>query len=184
MKIMRFIFALATAMLRVSGCASRELTPAGHFDSLVIQGTPPFVDQVEQSLALLKARAPAGYAIVTNYVGIIQQYQHSGMEVHNHPPIFQLNTNSAFASVTWCAGVIAHDSFHSKLYFDFKRQHPEVKWIPDKTYGGEQAERVCLAHQLLVLIDIGAPDREIAWCRQCQTQTNAYWQVKYKNRSW
>jgi hypothetical protein len=184
MKISRMLFKLAFILMIVSGCASADLVQPGHFDSVAIQGTPQFDEQVEKALALLKARSPAGYATVTNYIGIVQQNAHSGMEVHHDPPIFQLNTNSAYVSVTWCAGVIAHDSFHSKFYFDYKKQHPRAIRVPDDVYGGEQAERACLEHQISVLTDIGAPASEIDWCRQCETQTNQYWKVKYQNRNW
>jgi hypothetical protein len=182
MKILHMLFALASILMIVSGCVSPDLSQSRHFDSLTIQGTPQFDEQVEKALALLKAQSPAGYATVTRYIGIVQQYKHSGMEVHHRPPIFQFNGNSAYVSVTWCAGVIAHDSFHSKLYFDYKKQHPWVIRVPGEVYGGEQAERACLEHQLSVLKDIAAPTSEIDWCRQCQT--NRYWEVKYQNRSW
>jgi hypothetical protein len=184
MKIPRPIFALTAILMICCGCVSPDLSKSRHFDSLAIQGTPQFEEQVEKALALLKAQSPAGYATVTNYIGIVQQDKHSGMEVHHKPPIFQLNSNSVYFSVTWCAGVIAHDSFHSKLYFDYKRQHPWAMWVPNDNYGGKQAERACLEHQMSVLTDIGAPVSEIDWCRQCETQTNQYWKVKYKNRDW
>jgi hypothetical protein len=177
-------FALVSILMVVSGCASADSGHSRQFDSLGIQGTTQFGEQVEKALTLIRGRSPVGYATVTNYVGIIQEHKHSGMELHHSPPIFQLNTNSAYVSVTWCAGVIAHDSFHSKLYFDYKKQHPWVLWVPGKVHGGEQAERACLEHQLVVLANIGAPDSEINWCRQCMSQTNQYWKVKYKDRNW
>jgi hypothetical protein len=184
MNISRLGFQLAFLLLIVSGCASIDSSQSTHFDSLTIRGTPEFDEQVEKALALLKARSPTGYATVTNYIGIVQQHEHSGMEVHHKPPIFQLNVNSAYVSVTWCAGVIAHDSCHSKFYFEHKKQHPWAICVPDDIYRGEQAERACLEHQIAVLKAIGAPASEIDWCRQCETQTNQYWKVKYQNRNW
>jgi hypothetical protein len=176
--------AIAIVLAVVTGCKSPTPSPFRHFDNLVIQGSLRFDEQVEKSLTLLKTSAHAAYANVTNYVGIILEHEHSGMEVHHNPPIFQLNGNSAFYSVTWCAGVIAHDSYHSKLFFDYKKQHPWSLWVPAETHGGARAERDCLEHQLQVLKDIHAPTNEIAWCQQCLTQTNQYWKVKYKDRNW
>jgi len=184
MKISRMVFKLAFILMIVGGCASPDSSQSRHFDSISIRGTPQFDEQVEKALTLLKTQSPAGYAIVTNYIGIVQQYEHSGMEVHHNPPIFQLNTDSAYVSVTWCAGVIAHDSFHSKFYFEYKKQHPWAIRVPDDIYSGEQAERACSEHQMSVLKDIGAPASEVDWCRQCETQTNQYWKVKYQNRNW
>ena len=175
-------FAITTILMVVSGCVPPDGYQPRHFDSLVIQGTPKFDEQVEKALTLLKAQSPAGYATVTNYIGIIEEYKHSGMDVRHKPPCFQLNGYSAYYSVSWCAGVIAHDSFHSKLYFDYKKQHPRAIWVPSKVDGGEVAERACLEYQLAVLKEIAAPANEIDWCRQ--SQTNRYWEVKYEHRNW
>lgn len=177
-----FAFAL---ILLVSGCKSPVSSPSTErFDNLTIQGSPQFREQVANALALLKSKSPQGFEIVTNYVGLIEQHEHSGMQVHHNPPVFQLNDKSAFYSLTWCAGVIAHDSFHSKLYFDYKKQHSWSLWVPPGVHGGAKAEHACLQHQLAVLQNIGAPTNEIDWCRQSATQTNKYWEVKYKNRNW
>jgi hypothetical protein len=184
MKFSLTVFELAFILAIAAGCASPDLSKSGQFDSLTLQGTPQFDEQVEKALALLKTRSPAGYATVTNYIGIIQQNEHSGMDVHHKPPLFQLNDHSASYSVTWCAGVIAHDSYHSKLYFDYKQQHPRALLVPDDIYGGERAERACLEHQISVLKAVGAPASEIAWCQQCETQTNKYWDVRYNQRNW
>jgi hypothetical protein len=178
-----WLFALAF-ILSGSGCKSHQPCPSKQFDNITIEGTPKFGEQVEKALTLLKARSSDGYGTVTNYIGIIQEYEHSGMQVHHTPPIFQLNTNSAFYSVTWCAGVIAHDSIHSKLYFDYKQRHPWSVWVPAKVHCGDEAEHVCMEHQLSVLKQIGAPTNEIAWCLQCETDTNRYWNVKYRDRDW
>ena len=182
MKVLPMILASMTTLAVVSGCSSPSKSPLKRFDSLSIQGTPKFEAQVEKALALLKAQSPAGYATVTNYVGIVRENKHSGMEVHHKPPVFLLNGNSAYYSISWCAGVIAHDSFHSKLYFDYKKQHPEARWVPKTVDRGEEAERACLQHQLAVLKDIAAPASEMDWCRQ--SVTNQYWLVKYRNRNW
>ena len=182
MKVLRTVFAFTTILMIVNGCVSPDLSKSRHFDSLAIQGTPQFDEQVEKALALLKAQSPTAYATVTNYVGIVQEDKHSGMEASHKPPIFQLDGRSAYYSVTWCAWVIAHDSFHSKLYHDHKKEHPRAIWVGKRVWKGEEAERLCLEHQLGVLRDIAAPASEIDWCRQCQT--NRYWEVKYRNRNW
>jgi hypothetical protein len=180
MKRPLLVFTLAT-IFAICGCKSPDTTRGRHFDTLIIQGTPQFQEQVTKALTLLKTRSRDGYATATNYIGIIQQHEHSGMEVHRRPPVFQLNDKSANYSVTWCAGVIAHDSIHSKLYFDYKKQHPWL-WVRPEIHSGENAELACIEHQLAVLKDIGAPTNEIDWCRQ--SKTNEYWKVKYRNRNW
>lgn len=184
MKMAHLTLVLALIVLINGGCKSHTPSQSKRFDTVAIQGTPKFDEQVAVALALLKSRSADGYATVTNYIGIIQEHEHSGMEVHHKPPIFQLNGSSAYYSRTWCAGVIAHDSFHSKLYFDYKRQHPWSLWVKPGVYGGAAAEHACLQHQIAVLKDIGAPTNEITWCQHVETETNKYWEVNYKNRNW
>ena len=172
-----FVLLAAGMPLVASGCAAPE--EGKRFDSVVIRGTPEFRERVANALALLKTNSPAGHAIVTNYVGIIEQAKHSGMRASAKPPTFDLNERTAFYSVTWCVGTIAHDSFHSKLYWDYLKEHAK-KRVPDKIWQGEEAEKRCLEHQVAVLKEIGAPTREITWCGE----TNRYWEVKYRNRKW
>src|SRR5258705_6649488 len=165
--------ALATVLMIASGCVTPRL--GTRYDSIIIRGTPEFKAQVENALTLLKMNSPAAYAIATNYIGIIEQGKHSGMGAWLKVPKFELNDRTAFYSLTWCAGAIAHDSYHSKLYADYRREHPEARRVPDKIWTGESAEKQCLEHQLAVLKDIGAPTHEIEWTA---APGNRYWDVK------
>jgi hypothetical protein len=176
---LRRIFALAAVVLVVSGCRSPGTSNTRRFDSLAIRGTARFDEQVERALALLKTKSPLAYAVAANYVGIIQPGEHSGMRATQNPPVFELNERSAFHSVTWCAGVIAHDSFHSKLYHDHKNTHRGS--VPRQVWTGHEAEMKCLEHQLQVLKEIGAPDGEIGYC---QTLKPDYADVPYRKRNW
>ena len=179
MTTLRSIFALTTTLMVLGGCGSPGSSTTRRFDSLVIRGTPQFDEQVGQALALLKAKSPAAYALATNQVGIIREGTHSGMRAGKEPPVFDLNARSAFYSISWCAGVIAHDSFHSKLYHDYKQAH--WAFVPRKVWTGQAAEAQCLEHQLRVLREIGAPDNEIDYCR---TLTPDYSDVPYRKRNW
>ncbi len=162
----------------LAGCDSLHKQPSLAVDTLTVRGTPQFCEQVRDALVLLKSKSPSSYAMVTNYVGVIRQYPHSGMRADAKPPCFDLNDLSAFYSLTWCAGVIAHDSYHSKLFHDekAKQSHP-----PQTAWSGHAAESKCLAHQVQTLIDIGAPELEI---KHCQTITPAYSDVPYRKRQW
>jgi hypothetical protein len=171
--------ALVIALVIAGGCAAPK--PATRVEGIVIHGTPEFRLQVENALALLKTNSPSGYATATNYIGIIEQGKPSGMWAWLKVPKFQLNDRTAFYSLTWCAGAIAHDSYHSKLYADYRAAHPKTRRVPDAIWIGEKAEKQCLEHQLGVLKDIGAPAREIEWTAE---PNNRYWDVKYKNRTW
>ena len=153
-----------------------------HFDGLVIRGSHRFKRQVVSSLSLLRARAPDAYQIVTNNFGAISQSKHSGMAAYRKPPTFELNDATAYASVTWCASCIVHDSLHARFYFTWLRFHAAEKVVPHDVWMGANAEMLCLAHQARVLREIGAPPTEITYCSSAST--NRYWEVDYKKRNW
>lgn len=150
-----------------------------HFDMVALHGTAKFQEQITNALQLLKTKAPTAYVTVTKEIGIIRQATHSGMNAWTNPPTFDLTERTAFYSLTWCAGAIAHDSFHSKLYHDCLRKNPR-KGVPDAAWKGEEAEARCLEYQIRVLKEIEAPVHEIDWCRA----PNKYWEVKYRDRHW
>jgi hypothetical protein len=130
---------------------------------IAIVGSARFTDQITMALALLKSKAPEAYAIVTDYVRRIEQGEHSGMWAYRTPPTYEINDRTAFYSVTWCAATIAHDSFHSKLYHDYKRIHGEP--VPDAVWTGTAAEKRCMKHQLRVMALIGAPKNETEYAK-------------------
>lgn len=170
---------LAVTILILAGCVTPK---SSRFESIVIRGSPAFAAQVTSALILLRERAPEAYTLATNHIGVIYQFQHSGMRAETHPPRFDLADATAFHSVTWCAGSIAHDSYHSFLYRSWLAEHSGSIRVPDLLWKGEEAEKLCLAHQLEVLKAISASASEILWCQQ--VVTNRYWDVKYGKRNW
>ncbi|MEJ2424466.1 MAG: hypothetical protein P8101_08375 [Candidatus Thiodiazotropha sp.] len=126
-----------------------------------ISGSAKFTSQVTQALDLLKMQAPEAYTIVADYVGRIEQGKKSGMWAFKNPPTYEMSDRTAFYSVSWCASTIAHDSFHAKLYQDYKESHSGR--VPNSIWTGTEAEKKCLKHQLEVLKKINAPKHEIAY---------------------
>jgi hypothetical protein len=124
-----------------------------------VVGSANFVCRVEEALSLLKSKAPDAYVIVTTNVRRIKQGEHSGMWAYETPPTYEMSDKTAFASLTWCAATIAHDSFHSKLYHDYQKGHPGA--VPDSVWTGIEAERRCMKHQIAVMRLIGATKSEI-----------------------
>jgi hypothetical protein len=119
------------------------------YGGILITGSPEFVEQTRQALSLLEAEAPAAYAKVQAYVGIIAQGEHSGMWAWEEPPRYEVGDATAFYSVTWYASTVAHDALHSELY------HTGQEWE------GVDVENFCNGYQLTVLEQIGAPQNEI-----------------------
>jgi hypothetical protein len=148
-------------------------------DEIKIKGSEKFQNTVSNALTLLEIKSPATYQVVTNYIGVIEQSEHSGMQVEKTPPVFGLNDRSAFYSVTWCAGVIAHDSFHSKLYRDYQAAH--AGQVPDDIWIGHEAEIKCLKFQAMALKEIGAPENEVTYCEKISPD---YADVPYSKRNW
>lgn len=137
-----------------------DAVKSASFDGQIeIIGKQSYLDQVSAALTLLKEKAPQAYYIVETYVKRIEEAGHSGMAAYANPPTFYMADRTAFYSVTWCASSIAHDSYHSKMYFDYASTHNGR--VPDDVYSGFEAERKCISYQLSVAEAIGAPKREV-----------------------
>jgi hypothetical protein len=156
-----------------------------HTSEPEVVGSTQFINQVRQALLLLKTRDADAYAIVTKYVGRIEEGKRSGMWAYKTPPTYEMSDSTAFYSVTWCAATIAHDSFHSKLYHDYQTAHSEA--VPDEIWTGTSAEQQCMKHQLAVMKRIGTTQFEIDYA---QTQADGHY-VKdhetwedYEKRNW
>lgn len=127
-------------------------------EGIEIYGSMNFVRRVADALELLRDNSPKSFAVIQQYMGRIQENSRSGMRAYADPPTFDFSMTSAGYSLTWCAGAIAHDAYHSKLYHDYRRVHGEP--VPDDAWWGQAREMECNQFQLHVLYEIGAPDAE------------------------
>jgi hypothetical protein len=132
-----------------------------NFEGIEIRGASPFVAQVENSLRLLRDKSPDAFALTQRYMKRIDESRHSGMWAYDEPPTFDLAPKTAFYSISWCAGAIAHDMYHSKLYHEYIDAHGEP--VPDDAWCGQSRELECNAFQLRVLKEIGAPGLETTY---------------------
>jgi len=131
-----------------------------------IEGGDAFRAQVRDSLSLIDRHAPRELGEIARHVKRIKHDTRSGMAAYENPPTFYLADRSAFYSVTWCAGCIAHDAHHSKLYHDYLAAHGGQS-VPDAVWSGQAAEQQCLKYQLTILESIGAPDDERVYVASC-----------------
>ena len=180
MQTQRFFHILGLALALVSqACQHAQASDP------VIVGSLRFSNQVHQALFLLNARDTNAYAIVTNYVGRIQEGERSGMWAYKTPPTYEMSDSTAYYSLTWCAATIAHDSLHSKLYHDYRKAHDGP--VPAAVWTGRAAERQCMKHQLLVMEHIGASKWEIDYAKKQEdghyAKDNESWE-DYKKRKW
>jgi len=81
------------------------------------------------------------------------------MRAYDDPPTFDLANRTAYYSVSWCAGSIAHDAYHSKLYHDHLQAFGMP--VPDEVWTGQDKEMECVEFQVRVMKDIEAPASEV-----------------------
>jgi hypothetical protein len=129
-----------------------------------VSGDEKFNEQVQGALNLLHDKSPSAFSLTERYVKRIEQSARSGMRADADPPTFDLAPKTAFYSVSWCAGSIAHDTFHSKLYHEYVQTHG--KPVPFDAWCGQAREMECIKFQIGVLKEIGAPEYEITYTSQ------------------
>jgi hypothetical protein len=168
----RLIILLCLAVLLL--CFS--LFPRHHIE---IVGSSRFTVQIKRALALIKEKAPEDFKIIEENIQRIEESAHSGMDAVADKPTFYFTEKSAFESLTWCIGDIAHDSWHSKLYHDYKKQHGLP--VPDNVWQGRDIEKECMKHQIAVLKKVDAPETEINYI--CSLD-GSYADVAYSERNW
>jgi len=179
----RVALAIGTA-LAAAGAWADAATHGG----IEIIGPAQFIQQTRSALSLLQAKAPSAYAIVSGCIGRIESGPRSGMRSHAVPPTFFVADRTAFHSLTWYAGTIAHDSMHCKLYHGYASTKGLP--VPHEIFSGMAAERQCLTHQAWVLSAVGAPAREIDHVRAGDGRhfdlngDGRYTSEDYERRNW
>lgn len=118
------------------------------YNGIQVRGSDRFLEQITEALALVRRESPADFAIIAEHVEMIESSHRSGMRVAR--ATCSLAPATAFHSLTWCAGSIAHEAYHSKL----ARQ-------PGHSYGLAEEEQACIDYQLTVMKRLGAPREEI-----------------------
>ena len=147
--------------LAIASCGRQAPLTSSHA-GIEIVGNQRFVGQVRQALVLLEREAPEEFGTVQQYVKRIKQGPRSGMWADQDPPTFEMGDRTTFHSVTWCAGAIAHDSYHSRLYHEYREAHGES--VPYEAWG-DAREPECIAFQLTAMEKIGTPNHELQYVR-------------------
>lgn len=150
---------LALAAGTITLFLARPQPLESNFYGIQICGDKAFIEQVERSLRLLREKSPDAFQLTQRFAPRIEQSSRSGMRAYADPPTFDLSPKTANYSDTWCAGSIAHDTYHSKLYHEYLGAHDGP--VPDEEWRGKAKELECIHFQARVLKDIGAPDYEI-----------------------
>jgi hypothetical protein len=172
-----------SAMRQVNALSSIEIPRTGELFGISVSGSDKFRLQIARALLLLKLADPETHIHVTNAIGIIRQDSRSATFVTNTPPLVTLSSTSAFYSVTWCAGVLAHEARHVEIA---RRDGTTNAFRP--YYGGplppgykafQRNESDCLRVQAKVLRHIGAPQSEV---RYTESLTGTHFDVNHDGR--
>jgi hypothetical protein len=136
-----------------------------------VVGSIEFIGATSQALEALRA---SGYLQEAAYfISVIREAPCSGMLVQTKT--YEVGRATWSSDTLWYASTIAHDSRHSRLYYEAKYARGG-KEPPNDAYMGAEAEKKCLAFQLDALRLMKAPqefiDRVIAWMANPTYQNN------------
>lgn len=77
-----------------------------------IQGSPAFKRQVTSALKLIWSADRDTFLFIKRSLNIIRNEDKTGFYMENGVPVAAISNANAFRSVTWCAGIIAHQAWH------------------------------------------------------------------------
>ena len=131
-----------TVLITSTTAETSTTTLAAITITIAIVGDDEFGTHTSETLQLLAADAPDGYAQVVAYIDVIEAIDAgSGMDVFTKT--FLVGQETAYApgfsrdeQVVWYAGTIVHDSCHSRLYSE------------GEPYIGRDSELACMFDQL------------------------------------
>jgi len=143
-----------------------------------IQGSPAFKRQATSALKLIWSADRNTFLFIKRSLYVIRSEDKTGFYMENRVPVAAISNANAFRSVTWCAGIIAHQSWHgayalgqnkkkggytppppgekSGLLVDANQMRVDYKGIDAILYVEDKAFTL----QLDVLKKVGAPARE------------------------
>jgi hypothetical protein len=148
----------------IGGVLSANMSRADSmYQSIEIRGSEAFVRQTKDALKLLEAKAPSAYFTIEKCVGRIESAARSAMMARATPPTYAVGDPTAFYSITWYAGTIAHDAIHCKQYWDYRKARGAS--VPADIWTGQAAELEAIRYQLWVMSAIGAPAHEMRHIR-------------------
>ncbi len=131
-----------TVLITSTTAETTTTTLAAITITIVVVGDDDFGTHTSETLELLAADAPDGYAQVVAYIDVIEAVDAgSGMDVFTKT--YLVGQETAYApgfsrdeQVVWYAGTIVHDSCHSRLYSE------------GEPYIGRDSELACMFDQL------------------------------------
>jgi len=146
--------------------------------ALEVKGDDNFKSQVTHSLKLIWLSDREDFLFIKKYLSVIRNEDKTEFYLDDGRPVAALSKPQANRSLTWCAGLIAHQAFHAYIKFNFPKKQkvrPPLPGDKDKreffvnpaalNYTSlnsilDMEARAC-SFQVQILRKIGAPRSEI-----------------------
>lgn len=117
----------------------QALPPRGDANSpgtgIDIQGSPEFKNQVTHALKLIWLDDRDNFLFIKRNLYVIRNDNKTGFYRENGVPAASISNDHAFRSLPWCAGIIAHQAYHSWATLNAKKKADRVPPLP-----GERSE--------------------------------------------
>lgn len=104
---------------------------------LDIQGSPEFQSQVTHALKLVWLADRETFLFIKTNLPVIRNEDKTGFYLENRRPMAGISNYHAFRSLTWCAGVLAHQAWHSWYTVGQRKKAKAAPPLP-----GEKDERM------------------------------------------
>jgi len=85
--------------------------------ALQIQGSPEFKGRVTGALKLIWLADRDTFLFIKKYIYIVRSEDKTGFYLDGGQPVASVSDANVSRSLPWCAGIIAHQAFHSYLKF-------------------------------------------------------------------
>ena len=122
----------------VDGAAAARLPePYDPKAGIDIQGSPEFKSQVTHALKLVWMADRDTFLFMKKNLYVIRNEDKTGFYMENGRPVAALSNDHAFRSLTWCAGIIAHQTWHAWYTLEKNKRISSPPPLP-----GDKDERV------------------------------------------
>jgi len=152
-----------------------------------IEGDAQFVSRIEGAMAIIRAH-PDYYEMVTTYVDIIRPGEHwpeaSYMNVWENAPTAGIGSRVISGSPIFIAGVIVHEAYHSKLFWEYVNMNSGN--LPDPSIWAEGIGHMKVYEvERDFLIEAGAPMDIVANVERRATNAwSRYPELRGMERPW
>ncbi len=127
----------AAAASEDGSAAARLPEPYDPKVGIDIQGSPEFKSQVTHALKLIWMADRETFLFIKKNIYVVRNEDKTGFYMENGRPVAALSGDHAFRSLTWCAGVIAHQAWHAWYTLEKNKRVSSPPPLP-----GEKDERV------------------------------------------